>query len=429
VKRRDLAALAAVFAAALLLRARGLTIIHDRGDQLIWAGLACHVAEDGFQGYTIRHIDQGLSPLGPDTALYRFRTTPEEVGSLLAGLKRSGEGYWDAPLANQPPVFTSLLVASHALLGERGDGFPLLGRGYAAGGTAEERLAREEGFARATAADPPPGAVRAQLWATLPVLLSELATVALVFLLARRLGGSTRAALVAASLYAFDPLAIFAAHRVLSNPTLATASAGAVLAFLAAEEDARWLPVAGLLAGAATLVKASALFLIPAGWRRPSFWLVALAITAPWGLLQWRLLGSPLGLAWDSQKDWLAASAWAQVVTSRGVFFYLLLLLRSPFLLVGLATTATWLRGGATPAARARSFAATFVLLVLLAAHVHTGGKEGRHILHVFPVLAVAASQWVDRLRGRAILLVAPVLVWQASHGLALAYATGAVPP
>jgi hypothetical protein len=431
--KRDTVALAGVLAATLILRAGNLGLIHDRGDQMIWAALACHAARDGLPGYTLRNVDDGIAPLTSDLAYRGFMIGPRETGTLLAGLKQAGEGYWDAPLANQPPAFTLVLVASHALLGAPRDGFPLLGRGPRGVPLSQEE---EERIARRAARSPPPGAVRAQLWATLPVLLSELGTVALVFLLARRLGGTTAAALCAASLYAFDPLALYAAHRLLSNPTLATATVGAVLAFLAAEKDPRLATLAGALAGLACLVKVSAIFLLPAGWRRPRYWIVAFFVLAPWSLLEWRLLGNPLGLAWENQKDWLQVSEWGRVVTSRSLLYYLGVLAHSPLLLVGLGTALAWLvpRRGATHADRTRELIGGFVLLVLLAAELHSGGKEGRHLLHVFPLLAVAASVWFEpacRMVGKPVVVVglAVVLYAQALYGLGFAFDTGRLPP
>lgn len=426
MKRRDAVALLAVLVATLLLRAGNLGLIHDRGDQLIWAALARNVSANGLRGYTIRHVDEGRGKISPDLALVGFLLNEQGRGSIVEGLVKSGEGYWDRPLANQPPAFTLVLLGSHALLGERDDQFPLLGR------TRSLSIEDEETLARSAAWSPPPRAVRAQLWATLPVLLSELATVALIFVLARRLGGSTHAALVAAAIFAFDPLALYCAHRVLSNATLATATVGAALALLAAERDRRLTPVAGALAGLACLVKASAVFLlvVPSGWRRPTYWLTGALVLAPWSVISWRILGHPLGLAWQGQQDWLEVSKWGQLVTSRGPEFYALVLARSPLVLVGLATSLGWLLRGATPEDRARRSMATFALLVVAAAHFHSGGKEGRHLLHVYPLLAVAASQWVDRLgKNRVGLPIAALLVLGARAGLQAAYSTAAIPP
>src|SRR5207248_7612435 len=158
----------------------------------------------------------------------------------------SGEGYWDSPLANQPPAFTILLVYSHAVLGRPGDGFPLLGR--RAGFYSEREIAH----ARA-----PWDGVRAQLWATVPTVLSDLASVVLLFLLVRRFAGP-RAAIVASAAFAVDPLALFCAHRILSNSTLATATLGCVLGWSHARAP-RGFAIAGVLGGLAVLVKVSAI--------------------------------------------------------------------------------------------------------------------------------------------------------------------------
>src|SRR5262249_55482417 len=134
----------------------------------------------------------------------------------------------------------------------------------------DEPSLTEEAFARRVARDPPLEAVRAQLWATWLPLASDLATVALLWVAGVLVLRSRRAALALAFAFAVDPLAIFAASRVLSNSTLTTASLTAVLAWHAAEErDGRareiGLALAGVVVAFAISVKVSAIFLLPAG--------------------------------------------------------------------------------------------------------------------------------------------------------------------
>jgi hypothetical protein len=88
-------------------------------------------------------------------------------------------------------------------------------------------------------------------------------------------------------------------------------------------------------------------------------------------------------------------------------------------------------------------FAGSFGLLVIGAAHLHTGGKEGRHLLLVYPLLLVLAVRAVAPARRSlaaffgsvrtadvVLALVLGLLFFgQASHGLAIAYATGSPPP
>src|SRR5207248_7995115 len=121
-----------------------------------------------------------------------------------------------------------------------------------------------------------------------------------------------------------------------------------------------------------------------------AFLAAALVLAAPWWLLQWHVLGHPFGFAWQRLGDYPARSAWGTlVITKRGATFYLALLAGSPVVLAGLGVTVfRWLalarRGaGASSEDRARAFASLFVLLVLVAAHAFSAGKEGRHILLV----------------------------------------------
>jgi hypothetical protein len=455
----DALALAAELALAASLRASKLALLHDRGDQLIWAAVARNVSARGASGYTIRGIDTlYVGPPGSDLALVRAELAPLESGSLVAGLVASGESYWDAPLANQPPGFVAVLLGSHSLLGTTDDGFPLLGRAppfqaRRGGPDAEEALAR------ATAEKAPPGVVRAQLWATLPPLVSDLATVALLFVAGVRLLGSRSAALVASLAWACDPLAIFAAHRVLSNSTLAAASLATLVACCEAERRegrarTAWLAVAGLLAAFAIAIKASAVLLLPAavvGWvlqkRKPDagalvFLALPVLVNAPWWALQAKVLGNPLGFAWTKTSHWPEGSAWGALVTSRGAFYYPMVLLHSPLALAPFALV--FQRGSATPGARAvRVFALAFGGVVLGAALFFSGGKEARHVLLAFPALLLAAASWVESSRARLVAIyrrpvfadtliagsLGALFYWEASRGLAFAFATAAIPP
>lgn len=469
----DVLGLGGVLAVTLALRLGGLATLHDRGDQLIWAGLARNAAARGLEGYTVRGIDTRLQvvPGRRDVALWRAELAPilsggQGSGSLVEGLVASGEKYWDAPLANQPPAYTAVLVASHALLGHRDDGWPLVGRApsYADGhpGSApdEERLARD------LARERPRSLVQAQAWATFPPLASDLVTVALLWGAGVAFLRSRRAALVVGLAYATDPLALFAAHRVLSNATLATATLGAILAWaragrLEGPRRTRGLVLAGLLAGLATLVKLPAVFLVPAVLATRTLerrklpdagsWLVAavaLAVNAPWWWLSWRLLGNPLGMPWQKLAHWTEESRWGELVTSRGLAHYPLVLAHSPAVVLG-ALGAAWVLARALAqrqAARDRLVlaAAAFGLLVLGAAQLHSGGKEGRHILLAYPAFLVVAGAFVEPARralARALgdsprradlvlaLLLAGLALVQAWQGLAWAHATASVPP
>jgi len=474
VKARALdgALLLAALALAALLRAPCLALPHDRGDQLIWAGVAANIHERGRAGYTVRGLAPRFSPLGEGSALVAFECVAPP-GALLEDFKAQGEGYWDAAIVNQPPAFFAVLLASHAVLGKKDDGFPLVARdprafaaarasflaetdGYQRRAAEIEKLpeprrsearrdldeqvlraqgAWERALATSLVRSPPRGAVRAQLWATLPVLLADLGTLVLVFVAARALGGRA-AALVAALAWATDPLALYCSERILSNAPLAAASAFALAleALVASRpEPGRRSPLlaalVGLACAAAIAVKVSAVFLIPAiagaRWLRgergrelAAFLAAALAPTLPWWALNTWLLGHPFGLAWRQQAGWLSVSAWGRLVTGRGPIYYATALAHSPLVVLGIGALA--LRWDRAPAA------ALFVGGVLLAA-ARFDGKEARHLLLAYPPLVVAGSVLIARLATRrsawlvAGPLIAIALAWQASYGLELA--------
>jgi hypothetical protein len=455
----DLAALAALLALAASLRVGTLGLLHDRGDQLVWAALARNVSDQGLAGYTIRGIDTRwqVVPGSDEVALARAEPATVGSGTLVSGLVAAGEGYWDAPLANQPPGFTALLVASHRLLGRADDGFPLLGRAPVLASARPGGATAEEALARRTVAAPPPGVVRAQLWATLPPLVSDLATVALLWLAGVRILRSRRAGLVAAAAFATDPLALFCSHRLLSNSTLATLCLATALAWHESErlEGRRrllGLALAGAVAGFAIAVKFSAVFLVPAAVvaavfpRRRGllgislFAAIPLVLNAPWWLLQWKALGNPFGFAWEKTSHWPEGSAWGALVTERGLDYYPFILLHSPLVFAGAIQAIAVL---ARPRERERlGFVAAFVLLVLLAAHLHSGGKEARHLILVYPACLVVAASGVERARqwfaaatrspflARAVVGVGLALVFfvQGGVGLGWAWATAHVP-
>jgi hypothetical protein len=157
-----------------------------------------------------------------------------------------------------------------------------------------------------------------------------------------------------------------------------------------------------------------------------------LALAAPWWWLSWRVLGNPLGLAWEQQKDWAAKSGWAGVVLGRGWDYYLRVLLHSPGMLVGLGAGIV----AVVRRQRVLAYASVFAWLCLMAAQVHSGGKEARHLLHVYPALALLAGWGVIRGRrafGRVRDVVVVVglvglLAWEAREGLSAAFDVVSVP-
>jgi hypothetical protein len=468
-----MALLGAALVVAFALRSPSLALPHDRGDQLIWAGVARNIHERGSAGYTLRGLETGYAPIGDGAAIVSFACV-EPPGALLGQFMAQGEKYWDTPLVNQPPGFFLVLLASHGVLGERGDGFPLVGRDpMAAFAWRAEFIARndlyprraaeiaklpegeerdraqaeleaplfeaqgehERALARRLVHSPPPGVVRKQLWATLPVVLADLLTVALVFVAAHMLAGRG-AATIAAFAWATDPLALYCSERILSNAPLAAASALALgLEALAASKQQKERRMAlaaavGAACAAAITIKVSAVFLLPAivfgRWMRKEadrslavLLAVALAPVVPWWILNMKVLGHPFGLAWRQQDDWLKVSQWGQLVTARGRLYYVETLLHSPLVALGLVVALVgWKRQPA---------AIVFAVLVLLAA-VRLEAKEARHLLLAFPPLVVASSVALAKLataRPALRLLLAPalllVLAWQASAGFALA--------
>jgi hypothetical protein len=483
VKRADRVLLACALVVAALLRMASLALPHDRGDQVIWASVARNIAERGRAGYTLRGLDPSFAGIEGGAAVMSF-TCVEGKGRVLESFVAGGEKYWDSPLLNQPPGFFAVLLASHMLLGTRGDGFPLLARDPLAERTANVILDREEGPAfrrrfaeiqklpegerepatraleqEAFAAQtrwqrdlvasllrhPAWSAVRAQLWATLPPLLADLATGAIVFLAAFSLGGRF-AALLAAGLWACDPIAIFCADRVLSNTALTAACALALLlegVALSREKASPGLALAiGLACAVAISIKVSAVFLLPAilvgrflrgRLDRDALIAVGLAllVAAPWWIVQWRVHGHPFGFAWRTQPDRLLVSPWGRHVTSQGPLYYALTLARSPAVAFGVVAGFLLLRAphsGPVPASRgegARATALIFSVLVLLAAFSFEE-KEARHLLLAYPPLVVFASAWIAARAEKGasvpwILGLLVLLLWQASHGVALA--------
>jgi hypothetical protein len=465
----------AALALALFLRAPGLALPHDRGDQLIWAGVAQNIHGRGLAGYTLRGLEPRYRALGDAAAIVTFACV-EGKGALLESYIAQGEKYWDTPVVNQPPGFFLVLLASHALVGRGDDGFPLVGRDPRAVARwradfmarndfyprrldeiatlpeSEREPARhaldeqlliaqgqnERDLASRLVRSPPRGAIRAQLWATLPVLLADLVTVLLVFGASHALGGRW-AALLAGLAWATDPLALYCSERLLSNAPLAAASACALAleAFVAsrpsseARRSVKLAALVGVACAAAMTVKVSAVFLLPAvvfgRWMRGEvgreltvLLVAALAPVAPWWALNTRVLGHPFGMAWRQQQDWLAVSQWGQLVVGRGPLYYAQTIVHSPFVALGaLAGAVAWRR---QPCAIAFS-------LAVLAAAARFDGKEARHLLLAYPPLVVASSVAIAKLAGRArsaalaiaiAIVIGAVLSWQGAAGLSV---------
>lgn len=492
MKALDGLLLVLVLAAAAVLRAPGLALPHDRGDQLIWAGVSQNVHERGTAGYTLRGLEPRYAPTGGGAAIVSFSCV-EGRGPLLEQFMAEGERYWDAPMVNQPPGFFLLLLASHAVLGGANDGFPLVAKDPRAFAVAraefvanngefyerrleqiaalpeaergparhelEEQLLRQQGqwerdLTRRLVAAPPrdPGGVklwRVQLWAMLPVLLADLVTVALVFGAAHALGGRW-AALLAGLAWTTDPLALYCAGRLLSNAPLAAATALALAleAYAARAVTADGVPPRRRLALAAAIgaacalaitIKVSAVFLLPAivlgrlvrrdlGWDLAVILGVALAVAAPWWALQARVLGHPFGFAWRRQADHAVVSPWGALVAGRGAGYYAGVLLRSPLVVLGAIAGAFAWRRHAAPVAFS---------VAVIAAAMRFEGKEARHVLLAYPPLVVAASVGLVKVLGdrkRPALavtggvLLGALLLWQGAYGLELALDPGRAP-
>ncbi len=476
--KRSFALVLLPLALACFLRRPGLYLPHDRGDAPIWAGVARNLSERGWEGYTVRGLEARSVSRGGGAAVESFACVAPP-GALVQTYSDMGEKYWDAPLANQPPGFLLVLLASHALLGAEADGFPLVARDPVAFGMAkiaflseqrpfyESRLAQierlpgaeqegerkeletqmlrlqgtwERDLARRLARERPSWALRTQLWAMLPVLLSDLLTVVLVFAFAWRLGGKW-AALLAGLAWATDPLALYCSERLLSNASLSLATAAALgLEEVTSGRKASWALslLVGVACGLAISIKVSAVFLLPAialgrlvkkeGRVELAVLLGAgLLLAAPWWLIQWRFLGHPFGFAWRNQAD-PSQSPWQQLVAGRGLLYYIETLLHSPLVLAGLvAAGLAW---------RKHVAAVAFAVFVIGAAEIFEH-KEARHLLLAFPPLVVAASVGLVRLVERAkqplaapvaILLVSSLLVWQALHGIEAGLDTTAAP-
>lgn len=536
---RDFLILVLLVLGALGLRSGSFSLVRDRGDQLLWAGVTANLAARGFpDGYTVRGIDLGYEEKPGGAMLVRFgpavvgsestaivesgRAPSAGTGQLLRNFtEQQGEKYWDSPLFNQPPGFLLVLLGSHAVWGKTDDGFPILARDprlvgaarakideklapraqeirgrtdlteeqrrhelEALGGVALETYdAWEAGYARSVAVAPPTsgprawawavlpdpwrllvgepdphGIARAQLWATLPVVLADLLTVALLTLLGHAVGGRAGAVLAALA-FATDPLGLFCGHRLLSNGPLAAAC----LATLAAERGAlleaegsrrtRLSLLVGLLAGVAITIKVSAVFLLPAlvvgrflqDQLRPRSLVVLLAVAlvlvAPWWWLQFQVHGNPWGMPFHQQDDRDLVSPWARLIHAREAIYYVTVIGRSPLVVLGLvaglarlvvAARERWRDGASRETDLSNPL---FAVAVILAA-ARFDEKEARHLLLAYPPLILEAVRALVAVhRGKPAVLVtgaglgiAALLLWQATQGLGLAFDVARAP-
>lgn len=252
----------------------------------------------------------------------------------------------------------------------------------------------------------------------LPTALAVAATVLLVGLLTRELGGGRVAQVIAALLWAITPMTIISGHLLSTTPydlLCWTAIAWLLARWVRVRDDATLLalgPVVGLgllaknlpllfvaaLAGAILIIGPRAIL------RRPALWTAAVVALALWAPNLW----------WQASHDWpqLAMTA---VIREDADFGGRAGLLPSQLLIMGPPLAPFWIAGLwrllRNPDARPHRFLAVAYLLVLLLTLL-SGGRE-YYPAGAYPALiasgAIATAGWLARAtgRGRASLLAA----------------------
>ncbi|MBD0322440.1 MAG: glycosyltransferase family 39 protein [Aldersonia sp.] len=253
----------------------------------------------------------------------------------------------------------------------------------------------------------------------IPATLAAVAVVVLTALLARALGGSANAQLLASAAIASAAVVLGAGH--LLGTTIFDLAVWAAVTLLVVHlldgADARWWLLVGVLVGVGLLTKTLVIFLAVA-------LLVALAIVGPRTPFRspWLYLGGLIALAiWAPNLVWQANNGWPQLELSRAIaagssgtsdspaaFVLLQFGLVGPWLVPVWAAGLWWL-------ARREAWRAIPVAYALLFVFFLATGGKAYYLAGMYPVLlaagAIAVIGWVRRGTGlRSAVLFLPVL-------------------
>jgi hypothetical protein len=397
-----------ILAVAAWLRMNTFWLRHTGDDEVMNVALAMKLDSCGMQGYNLYRVNYEDFSLDGKTSITEMILAPEESeGTFLQGIKRRGLDAYHQPLHYIAPGFPYLIMVSQKTIGS--------GNGYFISSTQPSKAVIKE---------KPPHLRISQMYAVALPFAFSLLLVLLTYLAARRLFDPTTG-LIAAAIMAMNPLSIFVSQKIWAEEVSLVFVMFSFLLILSGYEKRSWLKglLAGIAAGIAVLMKQSAgIFLIallifycydqllnlrlPGGWKMfffNPFMLVLsaafLALTAWWFVLVFRTYGNPFYYPF---VDFPAGDLFYTIRESRPASFVLFsagLLYLSPLFVFAAGLFHKKLVSK-IPEPQRRFLPLLFlwaIVFFVMMAFVFQS-KEHRHMLFVYPALAMAAAYVIGRL-------------------------------
>lgn len=393
---------------AAWLRINTFWLRHTGDDEVMNVALAMKLDSCAMQGYNLFRVNYEDFSLDGKTSITEMILAPEgSEGMFLQGIKRRGMDAYHQPLHYIAPGFPFLIMVSQKTIGG--------GNGYFVSSTQPSKAVIKE---------KPPHLRISQMYAVALPFAFSLLLVLLTYLAARRLFDPTTG-LIAAAIMAINPVSIFVSQKIWAEEVSLVFVMIALLFILSGYENRSWLHglLAGIAAGIAVLMKQSAgIFLIallifycydqlmnlrlPGGWKMfffNPFMLVLsvafLALTAWWFVLVFRTYGNPF---YFPAIEYAANDVFNTMRENRPASFVLFsagLLYLSPLFVFAAGMFHKKLKSTLQePQRRFLPLLFLWVVIYFVMMAFVFQIKEHRHMLFVYPALAMATAYVIGRL-------------------------------
>lgn len=398
-----------ILAMAAWLRINTFWLRHTGDDEVMNVALAMKLDSCGLQCYNLYRVNYEDFSLDGKTSITELTLASEgSEGMFLQGIQRRGISAYHQPLHYIAPGFPFLIMVSQKTIGG-GDGY------FLSSTMPSKSLAKEK----------PPHLRVSQMYAVVLPFAFSLLLVLLTYFAARRLFDAKNG-LIAAAIMAMNPVSIFVSQKIWAEEISLVFIMILFLLILGGYEKRSWLQglPAGVAAGIAVLIKQSAgIFLIAflifyfydqrKGLLRSATWkqflinpfmlalsLAFLAVTAWWFVLVFLTYGNPF---YFPVIEYAANDVFYTIRENRPASFILFsvgLLYLSPLFVFAAGLFQNKLVSK-LPELQRRFLPLLFLWVAVyfvMMAFVFQSKEQHRHMLYVYPALAMAAAYVISRL-------------------------------
>ncbi len=296
---------ALIFAGAFYVRQFTFWLPHWQGDQSQYVMLAMKLQTSraaGYEDYNLKGINTEVLRIDgrpPAEIIYPYRVEGQR-GFVLDTYYENGLAYYDTPIFYKSPMLPQALALSQRIFGSADRTFAVV----------KSNLGKEVLDTR------PAILLKAQFWAAIIPFASSLLILTLIFFWTRALFGNV-AALVAAFIFATNPVSILTSYRVWTEDLALLLLLPAMILYRAGFKSGRWwlCGAAGVLYGGSVLTSQKSLLAAGAlafysmlmmraekkSWVRMladrrwwAFAATAAAMTAHWFWTMYSCYGNPL---------------------------------------------------------------------------------------------------------------------------------------